>query len=94
MNRFRQICAITLLSVLLSASPTLAGDMPGGVISPPPPPPTQTSVTGDMPGPGVTSSSTSSDASVIGDMPLGVTSAVDPVTEFTLNVLQSVFSLF
>jgi hypothetical protein len=47
-----------------------------------------------MPGPGVTSSSTSSDASVIGDMPLGVTSAVDPVTEFTLNVLQSVFSLF
>jgi hypothetical protein len=93
MNRFRQLCATTLLTLVLAASPALAGEMPQGVTSPPPPPPTENSVTGQMPC-GVTSSSPSSDASVTGEMPFGVTSAVDPVTEFTLNLLQSVFSLF
>ena len=40
MKRFRQTCAITVLTVLLSA-PVFAGqiDCPG-VVSPPPPPPT------------------------------------------------------
>lgn len=48
---------------------------------------------GDMPQ-GLTSTSPSSEASVTGDMPQGVTSAIDPVTEFTLNLLQSLLSLF
>jgi hypothetical protein len=73
MNRFRQLCATTLLVVLLSTSPVLAGDMPG---------------------PGVTSSSPSSDASVTGNMPTGITLAIDPVTEFTLTLWQGVLSLF
>jgi hypothetical protein len=91
MNRVRQMCAITLLTVVLATSPALAGDMPFGVTSPPPPP--ENSATGQMPT-GITSSSPSADASVTGDMPQGVTSAIDPVAEFTLNVLQSVLSLF
>ena len=33
-------------------------------------------------------------ASVTGDMATGATVTVDPVTEFTLNVLQSLLSLF
>jgi hypothetical protein len=92
MIRFRQLCAITLLTVLLSASSVLAGDMPMGDI--PPPPPTENSVTGDIQAPGVTSASPSTEASVTGNMPLGVTSAIDPMTEFTLDLLQSMFSLF
>ena len=92
MNRVRQVCATTLLTIVLTASSTLAGNMPYGVTSPPPPPP-QESVIGQMPG-GVTSSSPSSDASVTGDMPMGVTSAINPVMEFTLGLLQSVFALF
>lgn len=91
MNRFRQLCAITLLTVMLAASPALAGDLPMGVTSPPPP--TEKSITGQMPC-GATSSSPSSDASVAGQIPYGVTSSVDPVTEFTLNLLQSLLSLF
>lgn len=86
MNRVRQLCAITLLTVVLAASTALAGNMPTGVTSPPPP----ESVTGQMPG-GVTSSS---EASVTGDMPLGVASEIDPVTELMLSLLQSVLSLF
>jgi hypothetical protein len=31
---------------------------------------------------------------VTGDLPMGVTSAVDPLTDFTLNLLQSVLALF
>lgn len=89
MNRFRQLCATTLLTVLLAASPALAGEMPFGVASPPPPQP-QNSIAGQMPGPGVTSAS----PSVTGEMPQGLTSAVNPVTEFTLNLLQSLFALF
>lgn len=92
MNRVRQICATTLLAIVLASSTSLAGTMPQGVTSPPPPPP-QESVTGDMPY-GVTSSSPSADASVTGEMPFGVTSGIDPVTEFTLGLLQSVLALF
>jgi hypothetical protein len=46
-----------------------------------------------MPG-GASSTSTSTGASLTGDMPQGVTLAIDPATEFTLSLLQSVFSLF
>ena len=92
MNRVRLLCATTLLTVVLAASPALAGDMPLGITSLPPSP-ARASVAGDMPG-GVTSTAPSSDASVTGEMPQGVMSAIDPVTEFTLSLLQSVLSLF
>lgn len=92
MNRVRRLCATTLLTIMLVASPALAGDMPLGITSPPPSP-ARASVAGDMPG-GITSPSSSLDASVTGDMPLGVTSAIDPVTEFTLSLLQSLLALF
>jgi len=91
MNRARRLCATTLLTVVLAASPALAGDMPGGITSPPPK--AEVSATGQMPG-GVTSPSPSPDASLTGDMPFGATSAVDPVTEFALTLVQSLLSLF
>jgi hypothetical protein len=93
MNRFRQLCATTLLTIALAASTALAGNLPQGVTSPPPPP-TENSATGDIPGPGVTSESHSTEASLTGDMPCGVALAIDPMTEFTLSLLQSMFSLF
>lgn len=46
MNRFRQLCATTLLTMLLAASTVLAGNLPQGVIAPPP---AETSVTGNLP---------------------------------------------
>jgi hypothetical protein len=92
MNWVRQVCATTLLTIVLASSPALAGEMPFGVTSSPPPPP-QASVAGDLPM-GATSSSPSSEDSVTGHMPQGVTSAVDPVMEFTLGLLQSVLALF
>jgi hypothetical protein len=91
MNRVRQLCATTLLTLVLAASPALAGEMECGVTSPPPS--AENSVTGDLPY-GVTSTSPSSEALVTGDIPFGVTSAIDPATEFTLSLLQSVLSLF
>ena len=92
MNRFRQLCATTLLTVALAASPVLAGDLPCGVTSTPPPQ-SVASATGQMPQ-GVTSSAPSSDGSVTGDLPQGVTQEINPLTELTLSLLQSVFSLF
>jgi hypothetical protein len=47
MNRFRKLCATILLTVILAASPALAGDMPQGVTSSASS--SETSVTGDMP---------------------------------------------
>ena len=88
MNRVRLLCATTLLTVVLAASPTLAGEMPQGVTSQPPTP----TLAGNMPT-GVTSTS-SSEASMTGEMPQGVTSAIDPMTAFTLNLLQSLLALF
>lgn len=90
MNRFRQLCATILLTLVLAASPALAGDMPCGDIPPLPP---EHSITGDMPGPGVTSPASLSETSATGDMPQGIT-AIDPLTELTLGLLQGVFSLF
>jgi hypothetical protein len=91
MNRVRQLCATILLTVILAASPALAGDLPCGVTSPPPP--AEDSVTGQMPY-GITASSPTSDASVTGDMPYGVVAGIDPVTESMLGLLQSVLALF
>jgi hypothetical protein len=88
MNRVRQLCAITLLIMLLAASSTMAGQIPYGVTSPPPPT-TETSATGDMP-----QGATSSETSVTGDMPYGDTSEIDPVTGLALSLLKSLLSLF
>jgi hypothetical protein len=88
MNRFRQLCATTLLTVVLAASSALAGHLPMGVTSPPPS--TETSATGDMPN-GATSSS---EDSVTGEMPSGDTAEIDPVTGLALSLLKSLLSLF
>jgi len=47
MNWVRRTCATILLTVVLAASPALAGDMPGGVTSPSPS--SDASLTGEMP---------------------------------------------
>jgi hypothetical protein len=89
MTRVRQLCAATLLTVVLAVSSALAGNMPMGAASEPPPP-AGDSVAGDMPG-GI---NTSSDASLTGDMPQGVVLGIDPVTDSMLGMLQSVLALF
>ncbi|HEV7376894.1 MAG TPA: hypothetical protein VGN95_19415 [Pyrinomonadaceae bacterium] len=81
MKPLRQLCAIAVLTFTL-ASFAFAGDIQCGVVDPPPNPP----------------------ASVMGDMATGITAAdgrsstestfADPVTDFTLDILQSVLSLF
>ena len=48
MKRFRQTCAITVLTVLLSA-PVFAGQVNSpGAVPPPPPPPTETTATSSI----------------------------------------------
>jgi hypothetical protein len=47
MNRVRRLCATTLLTVVLAASPALAGEMPQGLTSSSPS--SGASVTGEMP---------------------------------------------
>jgi hypothetical protein len=83
MNRLRQFCIVVVLTFALNFS-AFAGEMATGVVQPPPPPPPQA-------------------ASVMGEMATGVTatdeesaetSVVDPVTAFTLDILQSLLSLF
>lgn len=44
MNRVRRLCATTLLTVVLAASPALAGDMPFGITSPQQPAPQATTI--------------------------------------------------
>ena len=88
MNRFRQLCATTLLTFVLAASPALAGDMPYGVTSTPPP--TQASATGHLP----QGDTSSSETSVTGEMPFGDASEIDPVTGLALSLLKSLLSLF
>ena len=88
MRHFGQFCCkcvATFILVLALASPIFAGEIPfPGVTNPPP-----ASATGDMPLPGVTSSS----ATTSGDIPYpGV--ADDTWTETALNLLQGVMSLF
>lgn len=81
MKQLRQLCAIAVLTFVLASS-ALAGDIQCGDVPPPPVPP----------------------ASAMGDTSNGITAIngasstedafVDPVTEFTLNMLQSALSLF
>lgn len=87
MKRVGQLCATTLLTLVLTASSAMAGQIPYGVTSTPPP--TETSATGDMPG-----GATSSETSATGNMPFGDTSEIDPVTGLALSLLKSLLSLF
>lgn len=78
MKRIQRLIATFVLTLALAFS-AVAGDMPTpGIVEPPPPP--STAVRGDMPCPGVEATSS--------------TSGIDPVTEFTLSLLQSLLSLF
>lgn len=79
MRLFKQFCAACVLTLALTLS-AFAGEMSAGITAPPPPP-QQAVAQGDM-GAGVT-----------GEMPSGLT-AIDPVTEIALNLLQSLLSLF
>jgi hypothetical protein len=91
MNRVRQLCATTLLTMVLAASPALAGDMPGGLTAPPPL--MRTSTTGQTPC-GDTSSPTSTEVAMADGTQPCVTPAIDSVTELALGLLQSLLSLF
>jgi len=81
MKPLRQLCATAVLTFVLAFS-SFAGTIDCGVVDPPPNPP----------------------ASVMGDIHTGVTETnrtsntetvfVDSVTDFTLNILRSVLSLF
>src|SRR5437588_6584475 len=78
MKNLRQFCAAVILTLALALS-TLAGEMdfPGDVPPPPPPP----SMMMDTSAPSVTSTSGTTTSDV---------TAVDPVTEAALSLLQSV----
>jgi hypothetical protein len=79
MKTLRRLCA-TLVLILVLALSAFAGDMSTTVVSSPPP--TEQAMTqGDM------------STTVAGDMTTGVI-AIDPVTEITLSLLQSLLSLF
>jgi hypothetical protein len=92
MNRVRQMCATTLLTVVMATSTALAGDMPGGVTSPPPFP-VERSVAGDLPR-GTTSTLPSSDNPLNGEIPFGGVATLDPMTESMLGLLQSMLTFF
>jgi hypothetical protein len=92
MKRFRISFAAVTLTIVFAVSTAMAGQMPTGDVPPPPPP--ENSVTGEMPGPGVTAPASSTETSATGDMPTGITVWIDPLTELTLGLLQGVFSLF
>ena len=81
MKHLRHFCAATVLSFTFVLA-TFAGDMQCGVVSPPPDPPA--SVLGE----------TTNEVTVTNEESSAETSFVDPLTELTLNLLQSVLALF
>ena len=86
MNNLRRFCAALALGLVLSLS-AVAGEIgcPGITSNPPPPPPSQVIATGDILTPGIAAT---------GDTPATDLAALDPLTEITLSLLQSVLSLF
>ena len=83
MKNFRRFSA-TIILALAFTIPVFSGEMSApGVTNPPPPP--QSSVAGEIPGPGVTSN---------GEMSAPGVTALDPVTEAALSLLQSILALF
>ena len=82
MNRLRQICAVTILTISVTLS-AFAGNINCGVVEPPPPDPSA-SVTGEM----------ATGATATNDSLSAETAYVDPVTGLALDILQSLLSLF
>lgn len=82
MKHLRQLCATVVLSFVL-VSYSFAGEMATGDV-PPPPPPQTTLMTSD----------TSTEVTATNDRSSTETTFVAPVTEFSLDILQSVLSLF
>lgn len=80
MKRIQRLIVTFILTLALAFS-AVAGDMPGPGNTPTPPASTATEGMPD----GV---------SATGDMPGPGAVTLDPLTEFTLNLLQSVLSLF
>lgn len=89
MKQLRLSLFATILTLALATS-TLAGHMATGVASPPPPDPT-VSADGHM-ATGFTSTGDTSGGETSASSE--ATSIADPVTEITLNLLQSLLSLF
>jgi hypothetical protein len=83
MKNFRQFCAATVFTLVLTFS-AFAGDInaPGVITQPPPPPPSATSKTGR---PGVVCT---------GDMGCSGATALNPLTEIMLEMLKSMLSFF
>jgi len=82
MKKLQQFCFALVLGLVLTISAP-AGEIPGpGTTTPPPPP---SSVMGEIPGPGIESTSEMSASDV---------TALDPVTEAMLSLLQSILSIF
>jgi len=80
MNRVRQFCAATVLTLVLTFA-VFAGDMATGYVQTPP---QQSAVAGDM-ATGDTATDEISSAKPI---------SIDPVTGLALNILQSLLTLF
>lgn len=81
MKPLRQLCAVTILTFVF-AFPAFAGNIECGDVPPPPDPPA--AIMGNIEC-GFTPTARTSDTD---------TAFVDPVTALTLNILQSVLSLF
>jgi hypothetical protein len=82
MKCLRRFCFASVLTVAL-ALPAFAGDIHTGVVPPPPPDPLTMS-TGDI------------NCEVIqpSENSISEIASVDPMTELTLNILQSMMALF
>ncbi|HEX8888063.1 MAG TPA: hypothetical protein VF779_02745 [Pyrinomonadaceae bacterium] len=80
MKTFKKFCVASVL-ILTIMLPISAGQMETGFTDPPPSATPQAATTGDM------------QAGITGEMSTGVT-AIDPVTEVALNLLQNLPPLF
>lgn len=80
MRHLKNLCIACVFTIALTLSAS-AGEMLGGVTAPPPPSTQQAIAQGDM------------SAGVTGDISTGI-AATDPATDFVLNLLQSLLSLF
>ena len=87
MKSLRKLCALVILTLAL-AVPTFSGDIscPGQIPPPPPPPQSQTCVSGDISCPGATEEKPLLPDPVDPD-------DLDPITEFTLMLFQTLMSL-
>ncbi len=89
MKTLRQLCAASVLTLVLTVS-AFAGVMSTGVTEPPPPPsPSTATPEGDM----TTGAAGEISTTVAGEISTGV-SSTDPATGVTLNLLLHVLSLF